>query len=113
MFSHFRCLCGYCNTVVGNIFLQELLVDRACCIDNYASDDNNIKILCILLTQCIMVFCMIMTDSDCFLHWFIIVMEAQYVYLQEGLEIFRFCFDEFLQNANNFWMMGPFFWDFQ
>jgi len=30
---------------------------------------------------------MIITDSDCFLHWFIIVMEAQCVFLQEGLEI--------------------------
>jgi len=30
---------------------------------------------------------MIITDSDCFLHWFIIVMEVQCVFLLEGLDI--------------------------
>jgi len=30
---------------------------------------------------------MIITDSDYFLHWFIIEMEAQCVFLEEGLEI--------------------------
>jgi len=30
---------------------------------------------------------MIITDSDYFLHWFIIEKEAQCVFLQEGLEI--------------------------